>query len=98
MSVSRQSPESSGDSPSHLSPERNTGPIETTTSPSGLDSGKEDSYLREATPDDLARFPRVADKVPAIVWLVAFIGAAQRFAYYGTTVPWRKIDPAISFR
>ncbi|KAI1415383.1 oligopeptide transporter [Hypoxylon sp. FL1857] len=47
------------------------------------------SYPREATADDLATLQHVADTVPKLVWLVAFTGAAQRLAFYGTTVPWQ---------
>jgi hypothetical protein len=61
----------------------------------GLLSKPSSSSPKEATADDSAKLPHVADTIPAAVWLVAFTGAAQRFAYYGTTVPWRKIDPVL---
>ncbi|KAK6951346.1 hypothetical protein Daesc_007880 [Daldinia eschscholtzii] len=48
---------------------------------------------RDATPEDLEKLRHVADKIPRIAWLVAFTGAAQRFAFYGTTVPWPKFPP-----
>lgn len=57
------------------------------------DQGPGCLYLREATADDLANLRHVRGNVPAIVWLVVFTGAAQRFAYYGSTVPWRRPAP-----
>lgn len=97
MSVPNQLLESSGGSPALPPPEKSTGSTEITTAQPDPDSSKSCTYLREATPDDLARLPRVADKIPVIVWLVAFIGAAQRFAYYGTTIPWRMVNLVIDF-
>lgn len=93
MLVSTQPLKSSGDSFIIPPSDKPTDHIGVAASPTILDSSSEAcSYPREATADDVARLRHVADKVPPIVWLVAFIGAAQRFAYYGTTVPWRKAD------
>ncbi|RWA09392.1 hypothetical protein EKO27_g5712 [Xylaria grammica] len=55
-----------------------------------LSSSRKDScYIRDATTDDLVNFRKVPDDIPLKVWLIAFTGAAQRFAYYGITVPWQ---------
>ena len=35
-------------------------------------------------------FCHVIGKIPLTVWLVAFTGAAHRFAYYSIPFPWRK--------
>ena len=45
---------------------------------------------RDATKEEIREVRHVVDEIPRTVWLVAFAGAAQRFAYYGTIVPWRK--------
>ncbi|KAI2610539.1 oligopeptide transporter [Hypoxylon sp. NC1633] len=47
------------------------------------------SFSREATDEDSESLRHVPDTVPRILWLVAFTGAAQRLAFYGTTVPWQ---------
>jgi hypothetical protein len=59
---------------------------ETATKKSYMDSSK-----KEDTPEELTNIRHVRGKIPAVVWLLAFTGASQRFAYYGTTIPWRKI-------
>lgn len=92
MSSSPQPLEPAGYSLAVPPPERTKNPTQTAVSAPGIDTSTTDSYPREATADDLAKLRHVAGEVPAIVWLVAFTGAAQRFAFYGTTVPWRKID------
>ncbi|KAF2969438.1 hypothetical protein GQX73_g4107 [Xylaria multiplex] len=43
----------------------------------------------DATIDDLASLQHTPDTIPPTVWLIAFTGAAQRFAFYGITVPWQ---------
>lgn len=50
------------------------------------------SYIRDATKDDLVNLRHVSDSIPLMVWLVAFTGAAERFAFYGITVPWRTLN------
>jgi hypothetical protein len=55
------------------------------------DTKQDHSFPRNATAEDLANLRRVSGDVPKIVWLVAFTGAAQKFAFYGTTIPWRKV-------
>jgi len=63
--------------------------VDVMNKPVALRPGANEAYPREATAYEIANLPHVADKVPIIVWLVAFTGAAQRFAFYGTTVPWQ---------
>ncbi|KAI0387566.1 oligopeptide transporter [Hypomontagnella monticulosa] len=89
MSTPSQSVAPLGHSPTLTSPEENISPVQVADSRPNIDSTASSTYPREATVDDLVRLRHVADKVPKIVWLVAFTGAAQRFAYYGTTVPWQ---------
>lgn len=62
---------------------------ETTSLALGLRLSHEDSFPREALSEEVAELRHVAEKVPMVMWLVAFTGAAQRFAFYGTTVTWR---------
>jgi len=50
----------------------------------------EDSFKQKATEEELTTLRHVRTKVPVVVWLLAFTGAAQRLAFYGTTIPWRK--------
>ncbi|CAI6342057.1 unnamed protein product [Periconia digitata] len=52
-------------------------------------SDASDSYPREATLDEIEKLRHVAEGVTGEVWLVACIGAAQRLAFYATTVPWQ---------
>ena len=47
-------------------------------------------HLRYATKDETQKLAHVIGKIPVLVWLVAFTGAAQRFSYYGVTIPWRE--------
>ena len=47
---------------------------------------------RDATKQEIQDLRHVVDEIPRTVWLVAFAGAAQRFAYYGTIVPWREFQ------
>lgn len=60
-----------------------------------LDTGEKNrcrnSAQTEDSPEDSENIRHVRGKVPVVVWLLAFTGASQRFAYYGTTIPWREI-------
>ncbi|KAI1076550.1 oligopeptide transporter [Whalleya microplaca] len=89
MSVPCKSVKPSSHSPALSSLAQDERSIEATVTAPGLDSITRLPHPREATADDFAKLRHVADNVPVIVWLVAFIGAAQRFAFYGTTVPWQ---------
>jgi hypothetical protein len=40
--------------------------------------------------EEFNSLPRVIAEVPATVWVIALISAAERFAYWGITTPWRK--------
>lgn len=46
---------------------------------------------RDATEEELRTLPHVIDDIPLAVWIAAFVGAAERFTYYGITAPWRKL-------
>ncbi|KAK3332275.1 POT family-domain-containing protein [Cercophora scortea] len=51
-------------------------------------SGSE-SEPRDATAEEMARFPHVADRLPFAVWAVIVAGAAERFTYFGLIAPWQ---------
>lgn len=91
----RQSLEASGQTLATVFAEETKGSVKAAISAPESVSGASDSYPREATADEIAKLRHVAEKVPAIVWLVAFTGAAQRLAFYATTVPWRKMTPVL---
>jgi len=41
------------------------------------------------TEDEVKNLRHVVDDIPGIVWIAAFVGAAERFTFYGITAPWR---------
>ncbi|KAI1335310.1 oligopeptide transporter [Xylariaceae sp. FL0016] len=88
MSSSHQSHNPLGQSPAVVPSEKNQHPTECVSSRPDPDAPQL-SIPRQATSDDLAKLRHVSEAVPAVVWLVAFTGAAQRLAFYGTTVPWQ---------
>lgn len=45
---------------------------------------------RDATEEEIRTLPHIIDEIPAAVWIAQFIGAAERFTYYGITAPWRE--------
>lgn len=49
---------------------------------------KETDY-RDATEEEQSAYHPGVDKIPKAVWIVAIIGAAERFSFYAITVPWR---------
>ena len=51
---------------------------------------KETEY-RDATAEELSKYNLGIDRVPLSVWIVALAGAAERFTFYATTVPWRTL-------
>ena len=44
---------------------------------------------QETASDDTESLPRVADKIPLSVWLVAFLTMAERFSFYGLSAPFQ---------
>ena len=47
---------------------------------------------RDATEDEINSLPHIVDNIPVAVWIAEFVGAAERFTYYGITTPWRKLQ------
>ena len=45
---------------------------------------------RDATKEEIETLQHAVDRVPTAVWIVALVGAAERFASYAITTPWRK--------
>lgn len=89
----RQSLEVSVQTPTAARPTETKTLVDAAVLRSELFSGTNDSYPREATPDEILKLRHIREKVPPIVWLVAFTGAAQRLAFYAATVPWRQTIP-----
>ncbi|OTB15089.1 hypothetical protein K445DRAFT_301706 [Daldinia sp. EC12] len=89
MSPPLKSPESQVHPYTSPCPEVDNDQITVVTSRPILVPDPQNLCPRDANLEDLEKLRHVADKVPRIVWLVAFTGAAQRFAFYGTTVPWQ---------
>ena len=54
------------------------------------EDGIETEY-RDATEEEIAAYLPGIDRIPAAVWIVALVGAAERFSFYATTVPWRML-------
>ncbi|KUL84382.1 hypothetical protein ZTR_06329 [Talaromyces verruculosus] len=52
-------------------------------------TGKSQTTTAVPTTDIDPDLPRVLEKVPGTVWVVAFIAAAERFTYWGITTPWQ---------
>lgn len=44
---------------------------------------------RRATDQEVETLRNVVDDLPVTVWIAAFVGAAERFTFYGLTAPWR---------
>lgn len=42
-----------------------------------------------ATDREVETLRNVVDDLPVTVWIAAFVGAAERFTFYGLTAPWR---------
>lgn len=57
--------------------------------PSDLKSNSSDSATVESTSDNIESLPRVADKIPFSVWLVALLTTAERFSFYGLSAPFQ---------
>ncbi|KAF7342262.1 POT family-domain-containing protein [Mycena venus] len=47
------------------------------------------SVVHPPTSEEMATLRRVGDKIPIGAWLVALIGFAERFTYYGVTAPFQ---------
>jgi len=54
-----------------------------------LTSQNVEGRLYEATEGEIKNHGHVVDAIPLRVWIVAFIGMAERFTFYGITAPWR---------
>jgi hypothetical protein len=54
------------------------------------ENGKETEY-RDATEEEISIYFLGIDQIPSAVWIVALAGAAERFSFYATTVPWRML-------
>jgi hypothetical protein len=46
---------------------------------------------RDATDEEIAILPHIADRLPFAAWIVIFAGAAERFTYYAVIAPWRAL-------
>jgi hypothetical protein len=44
---------------------------------------------RDATDEEIEKYPHITDKVPLSAWIVILAGAAERAAYFGIIAPWR---------
>jgi hypothetical protein len=51
--------------------------------------------VRPPTSEELATLRRIGGKIPVGAWLVALIGFAERFAYYGVTAPFRQSQDSL---
>jgi hypothetical protein len=44
---------------------------------------------RDATDDEIEKYPHITDKIPLSAWIVILAGAAERATYFGIIAPWR---------
>ncbi|MCJ1250448.1 hypothetical protein MMC30_007676 [Trapelia coarctata] len=44
---------------------------------------------RDATEEEIKTLRHVVDNIPTPVWIALFVGAAERFTYFGITAPWQ---------
>ena len=57
--------------------------------PVHTESSSIDSSTVDKASDDTESLPRVADKIPLSVWLVALLTMAERFSFYGLSAPFQ---------
>lgn len=55
-----------------------------------LDTGCESFIRRDATEEEILECRHVADQLNMPIWVALVVGAAERFAFYAITTPWRE--------
>ncbi|KAJ6449747.1 MFS peptide transporter [Mycena sanguinolenta] len=54
-----------------------------------IDASSDKESRNYPTSEEMATLPRISGKIPPGAWLVALIGFAERFTYYGATAPFQ---------
>jgi hypothetical protein len=89
MSSNKEAPSFNDETP-HVQPgtERT---IQQPKAPDDLDAAQAECYDREATEEEIKKLRHTVDHIPQEVWVVALVGAIERFAFYAVVAPWRKL-------